>query len=107
MESLWSDVWSRAVEALLGAARPRTPAAEKLLRRMAEARRKRLAALMTAWADALLDEATLQAELQEERRSLRMEYEALEGLDPGAARAGANALLDVIEDALLDGIVLD
>jgi hypothetical protein len=102
----WDEVWKAAVGAAVDAAEAKTPQAKAFLRKTAAAREHRMKLLMAAWADGALDEETLEIELNEERRILRMEFLAIRVLTKKAAQDAANAMLKVIGDALLQGIDL-
>jgi mannosyltransferase OCH1-like enzyme len=104
MSIAWDEVWDEALTAAVDAAKAKAPAARDYIRRIAEARARRVELLVIAWAAGDLEEETLQAELDEERDLLRAEFLAIQVLTKKAAQDAANALFDVIESALLAGI---
>ncbi|MDZ7652653.1 MAG: hypothetical protein U5L03_08980 [Burkholderiaceae bacterium] len=102
----WGQVWESAVTAAEDVVKAKAPAAKKYVRGIMQAREQRLKLLMLAWADGALDEATLEAELKEEQDILEMEFLAVQVMVKKAAQDAANAVFEVIGDALLKGIGL-
>jgi hypothetical protein len=100
----WQDVFSSAVDAAIGAADEKKGAAKKYIRQVIEAREERLRLLMEAWADGALDDESLEEELEEEKRIVRMELLAIQVLTKKAAQDAVNAFFKVIGDALKQGI---
>lgn len=70
------------------------------------AREPAFRALLLAWADRLLEEETIEAQLQDERYVLEAEFLAIDGMSVEAGAAGSAAVLAVIERGLVDGIAM-
>ena len=102
----WSAVWDAALAAGENVVVKQAPTARKFVRQIMQAREQRLKLLMIAWADGALDEETLEAELEEEREILEMEFLALQVLAKKTAQDAVNAVFKVITDALVQGIEL-
>ena len=100
----WEDVWSQALTAATDAVKTKGPTAQAYIRKILTARERRLGLLIVAWAAGDLDEATLQGELDEERDLLQAEFLAIQVLTKKAAQDAVNAVFDVIEAALLQGV---
>lgn len=100
----WKDVWSDAVSAAATVVKAKAPAARKFVKEIAQARKRRIQLLLLAMADGALDQQTIDDELKDERAILESEFLAIQVMTKTAAQAAANALLDIIENALLKGI---
>ena len=97
--SHWNDVWKEAIGAARGKLEARAPEAQPHLGDIAEAHKKSLRALLSAFEDGKIDEQTLDGELADERLVFERELLALPTVAKRAGREAANAFFAAIEDA--------
>ena len=100
----WKDVWRDAVKAATGKLEPRGKEAQEYMRDAAAAHKKSIESLLAAFTDGKIDQATVDAELADEKRILRAELLAVQAIGKKAAQDAANAFFKVLETALVDGI---
>jgi hypothetical protein len=95
----WKDVWKEAIGAARGKLEARAPEAQSHLGDIADAHKKSLRALLSAFEDGKIDEQTLDSELVDERLVFERELLALQSVTKRAGREAANAFFDAIEEA--------
>jgi hypothetical protein len=100
----WKEVWKSALQAGTAKLDGVGPDATKYLKECAAAHKAALESLLAAFADGKIDKATLESELDVEKRVLKTELLAVQASAKKAAQDAANAFFDVIETALKAGI---
>ena len=102
----WNEVWSSGVQAAEDVVNAEVPAARKYVRGILEGRERRLKLILLCWADGALDQASLEEEFEQERDTVELEFLAIKVMVKKAAQDAANAVFNVIENALFNGIEL-
>jgi hypothetical protein len=100
----WKDVWNDAVKAGTGKLKSAGGDAHEYMKDISAAHKKSLASLLAAFTDGKIDQATMEAELEDEKRVLKAELLAVQAIGKKAAQDAANAFFEVIETAALKGI---
>src|SRR5215208_5907403 len=95
----WKEVWKEAISAARGKLEARAPEAQSQLGDIAEAHKKSLRALLSAFSDGKIDEQTLESELADERLVFERELLALPIVTKRAGRDATTAFFDAIEEA--------
>ena len=100
----WKDVFKEAVAAGTGKLDSRGKGAAGYMKEIAAAHRKSLESLLAAFVDGQIDRETFDAELADERRIVKAELVAVQGIGKKGAHDAAHAFFGVIQDALAAGI---
>jgi hypothetical protein len=100
----FKNVFRDAIAAAQGKLEAQAPSAQQFLRDVADAHKKSLASLLSAFADGKIDQPTLESELADEKLVFQGELLAVQAIAKKAAQDAANAFFDVIDKALVAGI---
>ncbi len=100
----WKEVFGDAIAAASDKLGSGGKKASDYLQDVAAAQKKSMESILRAFADGRIDRATMEAELEDEKRALRTELLAFQVIGKKAAQDAANAFFDVIRAAATAGI---